>query len=389
MKLSLKNKMFLGFTATIIVTQMILILASTLFMEPFLIYGEIKELELVLGEITINEETDFQALLTDIHETTGGGAFITTEGLYSRSRDLTPEMITSLTENLDLQTEQFYKHTEGQNLFILTRLDEEHVLFTMRSLLAYDQMKEVLNIYLGVSTVIVFAILLFSIYHYINHYEGKITLEAQREILYSLGRTADAHFAENGEHIERVSMMMYRFARVLGLSKKESERIKLASTMHDIGKIAIPDKIIKKPGRLTIDEYEIMKTHTNQGMKILGNSKLPVLQLATTIAAYHHERVDGKGYPYHLVGDEIPLEARMMAIVDVYDALTNDRVYKAALSQEETLVIMGIEKGYQFDLRLFNIFVRYKGYIVHNIKEDENYVLNYPTYGNRKYQISS
>lgn len=200
-----------------------------------------------------------------------------------------------------------------------------------------------------------------------NFLQNNRTFEAQREILYSLGETADAHFSENGGHIGRVSKMMYSFAKVVGYSKSDCEMIKIASTMHDIGKIAIPDRILKKPGKLTEGEYEIMKGHTLEGQRILGTSNLPILKLASEIALYHHERMDGCGYPEKLKGEDIPQTARMMAIVDVFDALTNERVYKEAISERRAIEILEDGRGCHFDGTLLNLFLSNLSIITTNV----------------------
>ncbi len=132
---------------------------------------------------------------------------------------------------------------------------------------------------------------------------------------------------------------MYQFCLCNHYSYSESEVVKVASTMHDLGKIAIPDKILKKPGRLDTDEFEVIKSHTTHGYKILNNSDLEVLKIAADIALNHHEKFDGSGYPAGKKGREIPLNARMLSIIDVFDAMTHRRIYKEAVSQEETLLI--------------------------------------------------
>jgi len=128
--------------------------------------------------------------------------------------------------------------------------------------------------------------------------------------------------------------------------------------MHDVGKIGIPDAILQKPGKLTAQEFEVMKTHTVIGADIFAGSKVPMLQMARDIAFCHHERWDGKGYPRGLSGTEIPEGARIVAIVDAYDALTHDRVYRPAMSEEQALAVMrdGAEK--QFDPVLLATFFR-------------------------------
>jgi putative two-component system response regulator len=134
------------------------------------------------------------------------------------------------------------------------------------------------------------------------------------------------------------------------------ELLRLAAPMHDVGKIGIPDAILRKPGPLTPDEMEVLKTHTVLGAKMLAGSSSPVLRLAQDIALCHHERWDGSGYPAGLAGSAIPEAARIVAIVDVYDALTHDRVYRRKVVESDVLTMTAAERGRHFDPRLFDHF---------------------------------
>lgn len=190
-----------------------------------------------------------------------------------------------------------------------------------------------------------------------NYILNNMLQATQKEIVFALAETVESHFEETGSHIKRISEMMYQFAIVNRYSYGESELIKLASTMHDLGKIAIPDRILKKPGKLTPEEYEVMKTHTNHGYRILKKPNLPVIKMAAEIALNHHEKFDGSGYPAGKNGLDIPLNARMMAIIDVYDAMTHKRVYKDAVPVEETIAYINSEKGKHFDPELVDLFI--------------------------------
>jgi putative two-component system response regulator len=148
-------------------------------------------------------------------------------------------------------------------------------------------------------------------------------------------------------------------ARAAGWLGDELEAIRQAAPMHDIGKIGILDAVLRKPGKLTPQEFEVMKTHTLIGSEILAGSKVPMLQMAREIALNHHERWDGKGYPRGLAGKDIPESARIVAIVDVYDALTHDRVNRPALPEDEVLAIMHQGEGKQFDPELLAEFFRH------------------------------
>ena len=135
------------------------------------------------------------------------------------------------------------------------------------------------------------------------------------------------------------------------------EDIRLAAPMHDIGKIGVPDAILQKEGPLTTDEFEIIKSHTTIGGQILGDSEFPMLQMAHEIALFHHERWDGGGYPEDLNGEDIPVAARIVALVDVYDALSQDRVYRKACPIDKVLENMRKSRGSHFDPEFFDLFL--------------------------------
>lgn len=179
----------------------------------------------------------------------------------------------------------------------------------------------------------------------------------QKEIIITLGEVVENHFEETGGHVKRISEMMYAFALHANLSYSEAEVLKIASTMHDIGKIAIPDAIIKKRGLLTPEEREHVEHHPAIGHRILSKSNLHILKIAAEIALRHHEKYDGSGYPGRLKGKNIPLNARLMAIVDVYDAMTHKRVYKEACTKEEALEYIIREKNRHFDPKLVDLFI--------------------------------
>lgn len=191
----------------------------------------------------------------------------------------------------------------------------------------------------------------------------------QREIIFALAETVESHFEETGSHIKRVTKMMYNFAILKGYSCAESELIELASSMHDLGKIAISSDLLKKPGKLTPDEFTLIKAHTEHGHRILSRSYLPALSMAAEIAYAHHEKFDGKGYPRALSGLDIPVAARMMAIVDVFDALTHKRVYKDAMPISDALDYIKSEKGKHFDPELVDMFIENLDLILKNIDE--------------------
>jgi putative two-component system response regulator len=161
---------------------------------------------------------------------------------------------------------------------------------------------------------------------------------------------------ETGAHIKRTGLYSEVLARVAGWSAAEAESIRMAAPMHDVGKIGIPDAILQKPGKLTAEEFQIMKTHTTIGAQMLTGSDSPMLQMAWEIVLNHHERWDGTGYPAGLAGFDIPESARIVAIVDVYDALTHDRVYRPAIPEDEALGMMQQGAGGHFDPGLLALF---------------------------------
>jgi len=179
----------------------------------------------------------------------------------------------------------------------------------------------------------------------------------QKEIIFVMGNIAEEHSKETGLHIKRVASYSFLLAKLAGLDLKEAILLRDVSPMHDIGKLGIPDAVLNKPGRFTDEEFEIMKKHTTIGYKMLSHSKRKLLKTAAIVAYQHHERWDGKGYPQGLKGEEIHIYGRITAIVDVFDALASDRVYKKAWSLEKILKLFEEEKGKQFDPNLMQLFL--------------------------------
>ncbi|MEW6569703.1 MAG: HD domain-containing phosphohydrolase [Nitrospirota bacterium] len=180
--------------------------------------------------------------------------------------------------------------------------------------------------------------------------------QSQYEIIIRLGKAAEFRDDETGAHIERIRDYAGLIAENLGLDNEQVRMIKHAAPMHDVGKIGIPDSILLKPGKLSSDEFEIIKLHTVIGGRILGGSPLPLLELASEIAMTHHERWDGNGYPLALKGKDIPISGRIIAIADVFDALTTDRVYRVAWPIEKVLDYINWEREKQFDPEVVDAF---------------------------------
>lgn len=162
---------------------------------------------------------------------------------------------------------------------------------------------------------------------------------------------------ETAPHIRRIGLFASTMARSLGWKTRAVEDIRLAAMLHDIGKIGIPDAILLKPGRLTQQEFEVVKRHPVIGAGIVGDSAVPLIAMAREIALYHHEKWDGSGYPEGLKREAIPEHALIVAIVDVYDALLEDRVYRAALPEQDVLSVMNQGKGKHFDPAKVEVFM--------------------------------
>lgn len=189
-------------------------------------------------------------------------------------------------------------------------------------------------------------------------YELKEEIEAtQREIISRFGEAIESRSKETGAHVRRVAEYSYMLATLYGLSDSEAQLLKNASPMHDIGKIAIPDDVLLKPGKLTDEEYNIIKSHPTIGYELLKSSKRPMLQAAAIVSQQHHEKWDGSGYPNGLKGTDIHIYGRITAIADVFDALGHDRIYKKAWSEEKILSLFQEERGKHFDPNLIDIFM--------------------------------
>ncbi len=177
------------------------------------------------------------------------------------------------------------------------------------------------------------------------------------EMVRRLARAVEYRDDDTGAHVHRVSRYSAMLAPLAGLAAEQSELIRHASPLHDVGKVAIPDAILLKPGRLTDEERAVMQTHAQVGYDLLKDSGAAVLQTAATIALTHHEKYDGSGYPRGLAGEDIPIEGRIVAILDVYDALSSNRVYRPAFPKAVVEEMMRADSGTHFDPRLLDLFL--------------------------------
>ncbi|HSD37504.1 MAG TPA: HD domain-containing phosphohydrolase [Rhodocyclaceae bacterium] len=182
--------------------------------------------------------------------------------------------------------------------------------------------------------------------------------ETRLKIVQRLGIAAEYKDNETAMHVMRMSHISRHLALAAGLSERFAEDLLHAAPMHDVGKIGIPDSILQKPGALDAAEWDIMKTHPTIGANIIGEHSGGMLALAHTVALTHHEKWDGSGYPAGLAGEAIPLEGRIVAVADVFDALTSVRPYKRAWSVEEAVAHMSTQGGKHFDPELLDIFLR-------------------------------
>jgi len=183
--------------------------------------------------------------------------------------------------------------------------------------------------------------------------------ETQKEVVFTMGAIGESRSKETGNHVKRVAEYSKLLAIHYGLSKKDSELLKQASPMHDIGKVAIPDMILNKPARLNDEERTIMNTHSKLGYDMLRHSNRELLKYAATIAYEHHEKWDGTGYPRKLKGEEIHIYGRITALADVFDALGSSRCYKEAWDDDKIFKLFKEERGKQFEPKLVDIFFKH------------------------------
>ena len=180
--------------------------------------------------------------------------------------------------------------------------------------------------------------------------------ETQKEVVFTMGAIGESRSKETGNHVKRVAEYSYILALACGMDREEAELLKQASPMHDIGKIAIPDAVLKKPGRFNADERAIMDSHAELGFNMIKNSDRALLKAAAIVAYQHHEKYDGTGYPQRLKGEDIHIYGRITAVADVFDALGSDRVYKKAWDDERIFKLFKEERGKQFDPHLIDLF---------------------------------
>ncbi|MCG8632304.1 MAG: DUF3369 domain-containing protein [Desulfobacterales bacterium] len=282
--------------------------------------------------------------------------FIAATGKYSHGKDECSPMSTEVKEQFRKVIEARKSQYFGDNFvgYFPTQKNKHHILYLEGCgedlNTEYQDLLDIFTKNVGVA--------------FDNRYLNQEIQETQQEIIHLLGELVESRSKETAYHVIRVAEYTAVLGRAAGYSQKEIELIKAASPMHDVGKMAIPDAILLKPGKLTADEFTIMKTHTDIGYKILSTSKRKLLKMAATIAYSHHERWDGTGYPLGLKGVEIPLAGRLTCLADILDALNSHRVYKKAWPMDEVFAYIKEEKGRIFDPHLVDALFKAKDQII-------------------------
>jgi putative two-component system response regulator len=275
-----------------------------------------------------------------------------------RSRPFTQDIPVIMVTALSSRDDRLKAVEAGANDFIAKPVDMTELRVRMGSLLKMKEAQDCLKIYqanLEETVRVRTEALRLAVDNLAQ--QQRDTQAAHLDTVKRLAIASEYKDKDTADHIQRISDFCGLLGKLLELSKTEIELLVHASPMHDVGKIGIADSILLKPGPLDSREWEIMKTHTLIGAKILRDSSSEVLQAGEIIALSHHEKWDGSGYPGGLVGEGIPLFGRICAVADVFDALTNKRPYKEAFSNEEALRIMTEGRGTHFDPTLFDMFL--------------------------------
>lgn len=293
--------------------------------------------------LALTAKTDFDLLLLDLNmPEIDGFRFMAT--MKDRLHDVDDEFLSIIVITAQTDAESRIRALEtGARDFITKPFDRVELLTRIRNILEIRLMHN-------------------SIKNQNKQLENRVkdrTLELEQtrlEVIRRLGRAAEYRDNETGLHILRMSNIAAVLARGLGLQESWCELILNASPMHDVGKIGIPDEILLKKGKFTPAEWEIMKTHVDIGGEILSGNQSDLLDLARVIAMSHHEKWDGSGYPHALKGEAIPLAGRIVAVADVFDALTSERPYKKAWTVDDAVAHISSESGKHFEPRVVEIF---------------------------------
>ena len=273
----------------------------------------------------------------------GTGRFQTTVG--RDLLDVVPETTRVFLKRAQRQGSDFF-HADGY-LNIIRADNDEEILFLLKPGPGAPPLEEdLIRIYMSNVAMA---------FHNVNL--NLEIIETQKEIIHTLGEVVETRSKETANHVLRVGKMAQLLAQRAGLDADEAAILRLAAPMHDVGKVGIPDAVLNKPGALTDEEYMLMKTHTTIGGEILGKSRRRIMQSASLVARQHHERWDGLGYPHGLEGEQIHIFGRIVALVDVFDAVINKRCYRDARELGEVVALLKQGRGTHFDPFLADIFL--------------------------------
>ena len=295
-----------------------------------------------LQTFELHHRHQFDAILCDIHMPTMDGFEVLTTLLHSFAEEFLPFIALSVDNSSDLRNLAL---ASGARDYLVKPFDNTEVLFRLKNLLETTYLHKELAAHNEQLESLV-------------QQRTQQLYNAQIKLIESLGRAAEYRDNETGTHVMRISQTTAILGKALGLSTEELELLSNASPMHDVGKIAIPDNVLLKPGKLDEAEWTTMKTHAALGATILlgQENDSPLLQSAAEIALHHHERWDGSGYPNGLAGEDIPLFARITSVCDVFDALTSRRPYKEPWSVQRALAYVNEQSGHAFDPEIASTF---------------------------------
>lgn len=255
--------------------------------------------------------------------------------------------------NLVLQNERSMRFPDGYVAYLKTPSGHQNLLAIISDSEISESSLELLELYCS-NVSLTYEMLL----------KNEDIIDVQRQLVFLLGEAVESRSKETGAHVKRVSIISEALALGIGLSSDEAEVIRYAAPLHDIGKIAIPDRILNKPGKLEGEEWDKMKEHAQIGQNILSRSPQRIFQVAAVIAGQHHERWDGQGYPHGLAGEEIPVAARIVAVADIFDALGSKRCYKEPWADDEILAFFKDQSGKIFDPKIADVLLnRFKFFL--------------------------
>lgn len=267
-------------------------------------------------------------------------------GRFTDSATKTIEMVLDEQELKDVLSGQEVLASEQRYIVALNKTDTSHLLFldSKDDLNIWD--RNLMEIFIG------------NVKAALGNLDLAIEIEqTQKEMIFTLGEVAEARSKEMGNHVKRVSEYCRFLALKLGMDEEESDLLALATPVHDIGKLAIPDNILNKPGKLTAKEFEVMKTHAEIGHEMLKNSQRVLMRAASIVAYTHHEKWNGQGYPLGTQGSDTHIYGRIVALADVFDALDSDRVYKKRWPLDKIITLVKSERGEHFDPNIVDVLI--------------------------------